>query len=195
MRVATSCSPLLPLLQSTAPNGWFGRTSLASCPVTQDETLRAFWDSSAAKVSKSLKKDGATAESSLATKTPTALPTECWTLNTLAWHSGATVCSLSDVLERTEVPQRYFLSAKACLGILRRAAVRMKKLPKMLSMALWGAVNRATILEMGSVAQSRLALLQAGQADDQRAQLETTLSQPSLTEPPSIKESMPSMSL
>jgi hypothetical protein len=51
-------------------------------------------------------------------------PTECLTLNTSEWPSAAAVCSLSDVLETQPVPQRFFLSAKACHGILRRASRR-----------------------------------------------------------------------
>jgi hypothetical protein len=46
------------------------------------------------------------------------------------------VCSLSDILETGDVPQRFFLSAKACSGILRRAAKRGKSLPRSLAAAL-----------------------------------------------------------
>jgi hypothetical protein len=43
---------------------------------------------------------------------------------------------LSDVLEIGELPQRYFLSATACKGILRRAEKRGKALPPQLRQAL-----------------------------------------------------------
>jgi L-rhamnose mutarotase len=46
------------------------------------------------------------------------------------------VCSLSDILETGDVPQRYYLSAKACQGILRRAGNRGKELPSALKMGL-----------------------------------------------------------
>ena len=46
------------------------------------------------------------------------------------------VCSLSDILETGDVPQRYFLSAKACAGILRRAGNRGKQLLPQLAHAL-----------------------------------------------------------
>jgi hypothetical protein len=46
------------------------------------------------------------------------------------------VCSLSDILETGDVPQRYYLSAKACAGILRRAVKRGKALPQRLAHAL-----------------------------------------------------------
>ena len=70
-------------------------------------------------------------------------PTEFLTLNG-AEHTGTQepcrnaegVCSLSDVLEITSVPQRFYLSEKACQGILRRAERRGKELPSMLRQAL-----------------------------------------------------------
>jgi hypothetical protein len=46
------------------------------------------------------------------------------------------VCSLSDILETGDVPQRFYLSPKACAGILRRAAKRDKELPAQLQRAL-----------------------------------------------------------
>jgi len=35
-----------------------------------------------------------------------------------------------------EVPEKYYLSPKACLGILRRASARGKELPEVLKKAL-----------------------------------------------------------
>src|SRR5262245_42741301 len=61
---------------------------------------------------------------------------ECWTRNTSEWRSGASVCFLSDVLETGAVRHRYYLSRKACAGILRRAARRGKELPTALRRAL-----------------------------------------------------------
>lgn len=66
-------------------------------------------------------------------------PTECLTLSTSDWPSAGSVCSLSDILETGDVPQRFFLSRKACAGILRRAAKRGKTLPPQLQRALEGA--------------------------------------------------------
>ena len=45
------------------------------------------------------------------------------------------VSTLSQILQ-TRVPKRYYLSPKACLGILRRASVRGKELPPVLKAAL-----------------------------------------------------------
>jgi hypothetical protein len=69
-------------------------------------------------------------------------PTEFWTLSISEWPKDAAVCSLSDVLETGDVPQRFFLSAKACQGILRRAEKRGKELPSALRMALVIAAGR-----------------------------------------------------
>jgi hypothetical protein len=63
-------------------------------------------------------------------------PTEFWTLNTSEYPSAAAASSLSDVLETGELPQRYYLSGRACRGILRRAEKRGKMLPPPLAHAL-----------------------------------------------------------
>ena len=115
-RVATSCSPTLQLLTAIGPSGWSGRTSPAYCHQTQDGILEP-----------SLEGWGNSGMGS---------HTECLTLNTLAWPSAAAVCSLSDVLEAGNVPQRFFLSSTACKGILRRAEKRGKQLPIALEQAL-----------------------------------------------------------
>ena len=59
----------------------------------------------------------------------------CLMLNFTEWPSAAAVCSLSEVLE-TEVAPKYFLSPKACRGILRRAEKRGRELPMQLQRAL-----------------------------------------------------------
>ena len=56
--------------------------------------------------------------------------------NISAWPNDASVCSLSQVLETTSIPQRFFLSSTACAGILRRADKRGKQLPPALEQAL-----------------------------------------------------------
>ena len=66
-----------------------------------------------------------------------ALAGECWMLKTLEFPSGGGVSSsLRDVLETSPVSQKYYLSAKACEGIIRRAERRGKKLPETLDRAL-----------------------------------------------------------
>lgn len=110
-------------LAACAPDGWSGRTSPASCHRTEDGTL--------------VPSSGAWSNSGMGS------PTECWTLSTSEWTgldglslNDAGVCSLSDILETGAVPQRYFLSARACAGILRRAEKRGRDLPVALSRAL-----------------------------------------------------------
>jgi len=115
-RVATSRLRILPLLTSNGPSGWSGRTSPASCPAQEDGTL--------APSSEGWANSGMGG------------PIESWTLSTSELPSDAAVCSLSDVLEVGNVPQRFYLSATACRGILRRADKRGKDLPPALRYAL-----------------------------------------------------------
>ena len=61
--------------------------------------------------------------------------TEFSTLNTGPSPSEGQESTLSQIL-LAEVPQKYYLSPKACLGILRRASVRGKELPEVLRKAL-----------------------------------------------------------
>ena len=63
------------------------------------------------------------------------LPGECWTPNTGASPSVVRESTLSQILE-DNAPEKYFLSARACAGILRRAEKRGKKIPAMLWEAL-----------------------------------------------------------
>ena len=66
------------------------------------------------------------------------------TPNISAWPNDAAVCSLSQVLEQGSIPSRYFLSAKACAGILRRAEARGKTLPAALHSALRSSADAGT---------------------------------------------------
>jgi len=115
-RVATSCLPTLPLLNAIGPSGWYGRTCPASYPVKEDEILPPYFEG--------------WMNSGMGGRT------ECLTLSTSEWPNAAVVCSLSDTLETGIVPQRFFLSATACQGILRRADKRGKELPEALRLAL-----------------------------------------------------------
>ena len=56
-------------------------------------------------------------------------------LNTGESPSEGVESTLSVILQAS-VPEKYYLSPKACLGILRRAAVRGKELPEILRLAL-----------------------------------------------------------
>lgn len=59
----------------------------------------------------------------------------CTTPNISEQHSDAGACSLSLILEEN-APDKYFLSPKACEGILNRAERRGKHLPPLLQAAL-----------------------------------------------------------
>jgi hypothetical protein len=69
-------------------------------------------------------------------------PTAFLTLNTSEWPNDAAVCSLSDTLETGTVPQRFYLSAKACRGILHRVGKHGKALPLALEAALQAVAFR-----------------------------------------------------
>ena len=120
---ATWRSSFLGLLNEHGPDGWFGKTSPASCRAMEDGTLVPY--------------SGAWSNSGMGS------PTECLTLSTSEFHSGAVACSLSDILETGDLPQRFFLSATACKGILRRAEKRGKELPMPLLNALTEAARTA----------------------------------------------------
>ena len=62
-------------------------------------------------------------------------PTEHSMLNTGIFPNEEQESTLSQIL-MADVPQKYYLSQKACLGILRRASLRGKKLPEVLELAL-----------------------------------------------------------
>ena len=68
-------------------------------------------------------------------ETDGALHTEFLTRNIGESPSAAVESTLSQILE-ANVPKKYYLSANACEGILRRAARRGKELPPMLKTAL-----------------------------------------------------------
>ena len=126
-RAGTLPSSILALLSAIGPAGWFGRTSPASVRLTMGEP--------------SAPSSGGWQNSGMGG------PTEALTLSTSVWPSGASVCSLSDILETGDVPRRYFLSAKACAGILRRAARRGKDLPMQLLQALQAVAGELSGLE------------------------------------------------
>ena len=81
-----------------------------------------------------------------------SLSGEYWTRN-IAEHrcslelsrSAGGVSSLYEILETGRVDPRYFLSKKACAGILRRAEKRGKELPEMLRVVLEACVRQTDL--------------------------------------------------
>lgn len=116
IRAATSRWNLSALPSDFGPHGWFGRT----CP--------AFYPSTGAAPSEGSCPHWKNAG--------TGGPTGCLTLSISEFPSGGAASSLSDILETGALPSRYFLSQKACRGILRRAERRGKTLPEALAAAL-----------------------------------------------------------
>lgn len=110
-----SCSSLFELVERLGLDLSSGKTSPVFCRRTRGEPLLPS--------SQSWRTSGFLAHG------------ECLTLNTSVFPSDASASFLSDVLE-LEVPHRYYLSAKACLGILRRAERSGKSLPPMLDEAV-----------------------------------------------------------
>jgi hypothetical protein len=115
-RAATSPSSIALWLAACAPAGSFGRMSPASCHRTEDGIL--------------VPSSGSWANAGMGG------PTECSTLNMSEWTalpaqfpSDDGVCSLLDILETGDVPQRHFLSPKVCGSILRRADDQGADLP------------------------------------------------------------------
>lgn len=125
----TSRLPISQSLTAIGPAGWFGRTCPAFCRLTADGILEPL--------------SGAWSNAGMAS------PGECLTLNTCEWtawngpsRNDDGVSSLSDVLETGELPQRFYLSANACLGVLRRADKRSKSLPPALNAALQAVASQ-----------------------------------------------------
>lgn len=95
--------------------------------------------------------DGAKLEQSL--ETDGLWRGDSWTVNISEWPSAESVSLLSSTLE-VNAPEKYYLSARACQGILTRASRRGKKLPDLLQTALlemiewWEPGSSAAVVEM-----------------------------------------------
>lgn len=131
--VATSCLPTLLSQIATSRPTSAGKMSPACYPVTEGEI--------------SLPSSKVWRNSGMGGRT------ECLTLSSAEHMASPSlspnvegVCSLSDVLETRDVPQRYFLTARACSGILRRAEKRGKQLPEQLALALRAVAGSAQTL-------------------------------------------------
>ena len=118
IHAASSCSNISELATTLTRNGLSGKTSPAYYPYITD-ALSAHcshaWPNSGLMGGR----HGA-----------------CWTASSTEWPKDAAACSLSSTLETGSVPPRYYLSAKACAGIIRRARKRGKPLPQELQEAL-----------------------------------------------------------
>ncbi len=133
-------SYILASLIAIAPSGFFGRTFPVSFPHGPVISRRVIWRKDK---DGNLTKQVISAASSVEfSNSGMGSPTECLTLSTseLTALDGLSlkddgVCSLSDILIG-DAPQRYYLTPRACAGILRRAEKRGKDLPPTLLQAL-----------------------------------------------------------
>ena len=78
-----------------------------------------------------------------------ALPGVSMTLNFGESPSVARESTLSQILE-VNAPEKYYLSRKACEGILRRAERRGKELPEMLREALEEVISLSATASRGT---------------------------------------------
>ena len=114
----------------------FGKTYLV-CSPPETTPLGAFWERWRARTPHSFQREDSAGVTRVWLMDPgDASRGDCSTPNISAWPNDASVCSLSDVLVTGKIPQKYFLSPKACAGILRRAEKRGKELPPALKAAL-----------------------------------------------------------
>ena len=139
----TSCSSLQNWLTQPAQSGLFGKTCRAyfrrETAPTSDAYCRLWPDGTYRRPPRA----GEVPESCRNVQDTSALPGEYLTLS-IPEHNAfrgpfpndAGVCGLSDILEAGPIPRKYYLSPRACLGILRRAAKRGKALPPALHSVL-----------------------------------------------------------
>ena len=118
---------------------WSGKTCPERFPATEERTSGGLWKKSRASKKKTLlfldRRKGNGSQPGLCWETVTRLPSVCWTPNIGACPSAAKESFLSQILE-ADAPQKYYLSGRACAGILRRAERRGKELPPLLKAAL-----------------------------------------------------------
>lgn len=118
---------------------WCGRMFLERLAQTKEKTSAECLKKSAESATNQLlfldlrKENGSRQEPSW--ETITALHGEFSTHDGSAYHNEEDALHLSQILQ-DKVPQKYYLSKKACEGILRRSATRGKPLPPILKQAL-----------------------------------------------------------
>lgn len=117
-----------------APDSSAGKTYRGVLAPTAEATLLSWLERSLGASSVFRPKDGETQGPQLVRTA--SLNGACWTHNLPDWRSDASVCSLSSILETGPVAPRFYLSKKACAGIIRRAEKRGKELPQQLAHAL-----------------------------------------------------------
>jgi len=110
------------------------KTSLDSSPQSKEETLLLWLEKCLGYGLTYRTVDGQTPVFSQAAKELSN--GQFWMRNSSEFRNGGVVSSLSEILETGIIDNRYYLSARACRGILRRAEKRGKALPEHLKAAL-----------------------------------------------------------
>ena len=130
------------------PDGWSGKMSPAYYQVGKAAILPPSYRSSSDGRSRFLTESGERPDSSPALPDASTWVGECLTLNIPEFNnfrgrsrSEGVVSSLSEVLVRGRIAQKFFLTAKCAEGMLRRVAKRGKQLPAMLERALQALVG------------------------------------------------------
>jgi hypothetical protein len=129
------------------PDTYSGKTYREVSAVTAEKTLLSWLEQWLEPTLLYQKVDGKTPE--LLLDQTASWNGACWTRSG-AEHAAtpeqsrkdAVVCSLSSILETGPVESRYFLSPRACQGILRRAEKRGKELPQALRSALQAVASQ-----------------------------------------------------
>ena len=156
----------------------FGRTYQEPFPATTEKTSEQSWKNLPAWSNQTLLfldlrggADGAKPEQS--PETDGLWRGDSWTVNISEWPSAESVSLLSSTLE-VNAPEKYYLSARACQGILTRASRRGKKLPDLLQTALlemiewWEPGAVARVVEMlAAEEQKRIEREKAKQRKEQ----------------------------
>jgi hypothetical protein len=147
IRAATSQSSSWRWLNEFAPAGWSGRMSPASIqagPVNRTMAGIVEVDPSGKKFIGAKRQTSPNSSISFG-NAGIVEPGGLLTLNMSEWTGSAGLCpnvgdvaSLSDILETTPVPSRYYSTPKACAGLLSRADRRGKALPAHLEAILKG---------------------------------------------------------
>lgn len=143
-KMATSPSNFVDYLYQNVHAGLFGKMCPASLVLSQVKQVVRIWKDLDPKTGQTLQRRQILQPSSQDFRNAGIVaPGVSLTLNISEWPRDGVVCSLSDILETTgDHLQRYCLTPKACIGILRRVDSKGKKLPTQLRQALENTANR-----------------------------------------------------
>ena len=133
----------------------------------KDKTLPTFLEQWYRGMFLSLGTVGATRESA-SPKTETGSSNGgCWTLNTWESPRDAVESSLYSILEHGGVDRRFYLSQRACRGILSRAEKHHKELPDVLMKALTRIAEGCSETSSGQASQRETKTMTSDDPEDE----------------------------